>query len=95
MKSRNLGIVREHLLSRNIRIEEDLVDQLFNSSENAWLEFSCCWRIGKESRIERSIPESTRKLAQVVHDAVTGGHFMNKVPDGWALSIIRETVPLT
>jgi CRP/FNR family transcriptional regulator, cyclic AMP receptor protein len=25
-----------HLLTRNARVEEDLVDQLFNSSENVW-----------------------------------------------------------
>jgi CRP/FNR family transcriptional regulator, cyclic AMP receptor protein len=29
-----------HLLARNIRVESDLVDQLFNSSENAWRAFS-------------------------------------------------------
>jgi hypothetical protein len=25
-----------HMLARNIRVEEDLIDQLFNSSENGW-----------------------------------------------------------
>jgi CRP-like cAMP-binding protein len=34
----------KYLLSRNIRIEEDLVDQLFNSSEKVWPECFCSWR---------------------------------------------------
>src|SRR5437763_16595806 len=43
-----------YLLTRNVRIEEDLIDQLFNSSENAWRAFFCCWptsgRKGNRSR---------------------------------------------
>ncbi len=35
----------KHLLSRNIRYEADLVDQLFNSSEKRWLGFSYCFPI--------------------------------------------------
>jgi CRP/FNR family transcriptional regulator, cyclic AMP receptor protein len=31
-----------YLLSRNIRIEEDLIDQLFNSSEKRLARLSCC-----------------------------------------------------
>ena len=31
-----------YLLTRNSRIEEDLIDQLFNSSENVWLVRCCC-----------------------------------------------------
>jgi len=38
-----------YLLTRNIRIEENLVDQLFNSSENAWRGFSCCWPMSAAS----------------------------------------------
>ncbi len=34
-----------HLLARTIRVEEDLVDQLFNSSEKRLARRSCCWRI--------------------------------------------------
>ena len=34
-----------HLLARNSRVEEDLVDQLFNSSENGWHGSFCFWRI--------------------------------------------------
>ena len=34
-----------HMLSRNIRIEEDLIDQLFNSErEAAGAHAACCWR---------------------------------------------------
>jgi CRP/FNR family transcriptional regulator, cyclic AMP receptor protein len=33
-----------YLLSRNIRFEEDLVDQLFNSSEKRLAGFCFCWR---------------------------------------------------
>src|ERR1022692_1930828 len=65
-KAMMLALHREHafsdmfvayLLARNIRYEEDLVDQLFNSSEKrlawsisssipakrGWLGFCCCW----------------------------------------------------
>ena len=34
-----------HLLARNIRVEEDLVDQLFNSSEKRLARHSFYWRI--------------------------------------------------
>ena len=34
-----------HLLARNSRVEEDLVDQLFNSSEKRLARRSCFWRI--------------------------------------------------
>ena len=34
-----------HLLARNSRVEEDLVDQLFNSSEKPWCGRFCFWRI--------------------------------------------------
>jgi len=29
------------LLERSMRVQADLVDQLFNSSESAWREYSC------------------------------------------------------
>ena len=34
-----------YLLTRNIRYEEDLVDQLFNSSEKRLARICCCWLI--------------------------------------------------
>ena len=43
-----------HLLARNVRFEEDLVDQLFNSSEKRLARVLCCWpasaRKGRRSR---------------------------------------------
>ena len=33
-----------HMLARNIRIEEDLIDQLFNSSEKRLARTLCCFR---------------------------------------------------
>ena len=33
-----------YLLSRNLRIQEDLIDQLFNSSEKRWHVCFCCCR---------------------------------------------------
>jgi CRP/FNR family transcriptional regulator, cyclic AMP receptor protein len=44
-----------HLLSRNSRVEEDLVDQLFNSSEKRPARTLLVWRISaKEARRSRS-----------------------------------------
>ena len=50
-----------HLLSRNIRFEEDLVDQLFNSSEKRLaLILLLLAHFGKESRAETVHPELIR-----------------------------------
>ena len=70
-----------HLLSRNIRYEEDLVDQLFNSSEKRLarilLLLSC---FGKESRAEPVLPRINQEsLAQMVGTTRSRvSHFMNK-----------------
>jgi hypothetical protein len=32
-----------YLVTRSNRVEEDLIDQLFNSGEKRWRGFSCCW----------------------------------------------------
>jgi CRP/FNR family transcriptional regulator, cyclic AMP receptor protein len=70
-----------HLLSRNIRYEADLVDQLFNSSEKRLarilLQLS---HFGKESRAEPVIPKiSQDDLAQMVGTTRSRvSHFMNK-----------------
>jgi CRP-like cAMP-binding protein len=63
-----------HLLSRNIRFEGDLVDQLFNSSEKRLA------RIGKESRAETIHPRINQEnLAQMVGTTRSRvSHFMNK-----------------
>jgi CRP/FNR family transcriptional regulator, cyclic AMP receptor protein len=57
-----------HLLSRNIRIEEDLVDQLFNSSEKRLARVLLLLaNFGKESKPEPVIPKiSQETLAEIV-----------------------------
>ena len=57
-----------HLLSRNIRIEEDLVDQLFNSSEKRLARVLLLLaNFGKEGKPEPVIPKiSQETLAEIV-----------------------------
>lgn len=70
-----------HLLSRNIRYEADLVDQLFNSSEKRLARILLILaNFGKESRTERVLPRvSQESLAQMVGTSRSRvSHFMNK-----------------
>jgi CRP/FNR family transcriptional regulator, cyclic AMP receptor protein len=70
-----------HLLSRNIRYEADLVDQLFNSSEKRLARILLLLaQFGKESRAELVIPKiSQDDLAQMVGTTRSRvSHFMNK-----------------
>jgi len=57
-----------HLLTRNIRIEEDLVDQLFNSSEKRLARILLLLaNFGKEGRPEEVIPPiSQETLAEMI-----------------------------
>ncbi len=57
-----------HLLTRNIRIEEDLVDQLFNSSEKRLARILLLLaNFGKDSRPEEVIPQiSQETLAEMI-----------------------------
>ena len=57
-----------HLLSRNIRIEEDLVDQLFNSSEKRLARVPLLLaNFGKEGKPELVIPKINQEtLAEIV-----------------------------
>jgi CRP-like cAMP-binding protein len=61
-------VLLHHLLSRNIRIEEDLVDQLFNSSEKRLARVLLLLaNFGKEGRPEPVIPKiSQETLAEIV-----------------------------
>jgi CRP-like cAMP-binding protein len=61
-------LLLHHLLSRNIRIEEDLVDQLFNSSEKRLARVLLLLaNFGKESKPELVIPKiSQETLAEIV-----------------------------
>jgi CRP-like cAMP-binding protein len=70
-----------HLLSRNIRYEADLVDQLFNSSEKRLARILLLLaHFGKESRAEPVLPGvSQANLAQMVGTTRSRvSHFMNK-----------------
>jgi CRP-like cAMP-binding protein len=70
-----------HLLSRNIRFEEDLVDQLFNSSERRLARILLLLaHFGKESRTETVHPGINQEhLAQMVGTTRSRvSHFMNK-----------------
>jgi CRP/FNR family cyclic AMP-dependent transcriptional regulator len=70
-----------HLLTRNTRFEEDLVDQLFNSSEKRLARILLLLaHFGKESRIETVHPGvSQEHLAQMVGTTRSRvSHFMNK-----------------
>jgi len=61
-------LLLHHLLSRNIRIEEDLVDQLFNSSEKRLARVLLLLaNFGKEGKPEMVIPKvSQETLAEIV-----------------------------
>ncbi len=70
-----------HLLSRNIRFEGDLVDQLFNSSEKRLARILLLLaNFGKESRAETILPSINQEnLAQMVGTTRSRvSHFMNK-----------------
>jgi len=57
-----------HLLSRNIRLEDDLVDQLFNSSEKRLARaLLLLANFGKEGKMEPVVPKITQEmLARIV-----------------------------
>jgi len=57
-----------HMLARNIRIEEDLVDQLFNSSEKRLARtLLLLARYGTEDTTQRTLPKLSQKtLAEMV-----------------------------
>src|SRR5580765_8304010 len=70
-----------HLLARNVRIEEDLVDQLFNSSEKRLARVLLLLaRFGKEGMTEPVIPKISQEvLAEMVGTTrARVNFFMNK-----------------
>jgi CRP/FNR family cyclic AMP-dependent transcriptional regulator len=70
-----------HLLSRNIRFEEDLVDQLFNSSEKRLARILLLLaHFGKDGKKEPVIPKiSQETLAGMIGTTRSRvSHFMNK-----------------
>jgi CRP-like cAMP-binding protein len=71
----------KHLLSRNIRYEEDLIDQLFNSSEKRLARILLLLsHFGKESKSESVLPRVNQDtLAQMVGTTRSRvSHFMNR-----------------
>jgi CRP-like cAMP-binding protein len=71
----------EHMLTRNIRIEEDLVDQLFNSSEKRLARtLLLLARYGREDTTPRILPKlSQETLAEMVGTTRSRvNFFMNK-----------------
>src|SRR5688572_3361184 len=71
----------EHMLTRNIRIEEDLVDQLFNSSEKRLARtLLLLARYGREDKNSRVLPKfSQETLAEMVGTTRSRvNFFMNK-----------------
>ena len=61
-------LIVTHLLSRNIRFEEDLIDQLFNSSEKRLARILLLLaHFGKDGKPEVTIPKiSQETLAEMV-----------------------------
>jgi CRP/FNR family transcriptional regulator, cyclic AMP receptor protein len=74
----------KHLLTRNIRYEADLVDQLFNSSEKRLARILLLLsHFGKESKAETVVPRVNQDtLAQMVGTTRSRvSHFMNRFRD--------------
>jgi CRP-like cAMP-binding protein len=70
-----------HMLSRNIRVEEDLVDQLFNSTEKRLARtLLLLARYGKEDEPEKVLPKISQEvLAEMVGTTRSRvNFFMNK-----------------
>ena len=70
-----------YLLTRNIRIQEDLVDQLFNSSEKRLARILLLMgHFGKEGRLEQVVPKvSQEALAEMIGTTRSRvSFFMNK-----------------
>src|SRR6202167_953067 len=74
-------VLLHHMLSRNIRIEEDLVDQLFNSSEKRLARVLLLLaNFGKDGKPEPVIPKiSQETLAEIVGTTRSRvSYFMNR-----------------
>src|SRR4029450_6265607 len=69
-----------HMLTRNIRIEEDLVDQLFNSTEKRLARTLLLARYGEPEASHRALPKLSQEvLAEMVGTTRSRvNFFMNK-----------------
>ena len=97
-----------YLLSRNIRIEEDLVDHLFNSSEKRLARVLLLLaNFGKEGKPETVIPKisqetlaeiigTTRSQSQLLHEQVpqAGLHQLQRPPGSSQLTVERRPARL-
>ena len=74
-----------HLLARNLRVEQDLVDHLFNSSESDWRGPCYCWRAKYEDISERVVPHiSQETLAPMIGTTRSRvNFFLEKVQETW------------
>ena len=73
-----------HMLNRNIRIEEDLIDQLFNSTEKRLARALLLMaRYGEPEVSHRALPLVSQQLAgrDGRHDAVAGEFLHEQVPE--------------
>ena len=47
-----------YMLARNIRVQEDLIDQLFNSTEKRWRVLCCCSRATVRRAPSKGAPQN-------------------------------------
>jgi CRP/FNR family transcriptional regulator, cyclic AMP receptor protein len=75
-------LLMSYLLTRNSRIEEDLIDQLFNSSESASPGSSCSSQTSarKERRSQSWKVQSGNAGRDDRHDPITGELFHEQIP---------------
>jgi CRP-like cAMP-binding protein len=86
-----------HMLSRNIRIEEDLIDQLFNSSEKRLARtLLLLARYGKQDKPSRAVPKiSQETLAEMVGTTRSRvNFFLNKFKKLGFIEYNNGSVPL-
>ena len=84
------GMFVAYLLARNIRYEEDLVDQLFNSSEKRLARVLLLLaRFGKKAFRKSVVPKiSQETLAEMVETTALAGQLFHVIASGnWALFI--------
>ena len=85
-----------HMLSRNIRIEEDLIDQLFNSSEKRLARtLLLLARYGKQDKPVRAVPKiSQETLAEMVGTTRSRVNFFLQQVQAARLHRLHGDVPL-
>jgi hypothetical protein len=80
------AIFVEHLVQRNIRYQDDLVDQVFNSSEKRLARVLLLMaQFGKEGVSEMSVPRlSHETLAEMVGDGPFAGQLLHEpIQEAW------------